>query len=126
MKLVYPELSYRITGMLFDIHNKLGRYCREKQYCDELEKLLNKDKICYRREFRQLDSGNIFDFLIENKLVLEIKAKRIIGREDFYQLQRYLQSSNVKLGLLVNFRNTYLKPKRIIKIETDARKKFLD
>jgi len=40
-------------------------------------------------------------------------------------VQRYLQTANLKLGLLVNFRNRYLKPVRIVKIETDARHKFV-
>ena len=68
--------------------------------------------------------SNILDFLINDKVVLEIKAKRMILKEDFYQTQRYLQCMNKPLALLVNFRNRFLKPIRIVKIETDARKKF--
>ena len=36
-KIVYPELSYKLTGILFDVHNSLGRYSREVQYCNEIE-----------------------------------------------------------------------------------------
>ena len=57
---------------------------------------------------------NIVDFLIEDKILLELKAKRIISKEDYYQVRRYLESLNLKLGLLVNFRDRYLKPKRIL------------
>ena len=45
--------------------------------------------------------------------------------EDYYQLQRYLQISNIKLGLLVNFRNQYLKPIRVIKIDTAGKNRFV-
>lgn len=37
-KVLYPKLSYEICGLCFDIHNSLGRYLNEKQYCDDLEK----------------------------------------------------------------------------------------
>jgi len=116
--IIYKELSYKINGLLFSVHNKLGRFLKEKQYADELEKQLKDKKIDYKREYKipSVDSEinrNKIDFLIDNKIILEIKAKRLILKEDYYQLLRYLKVSGVKLGLMVNFRNTYLKPKRI-------------
>ena len=124
-KLIHPELSYTLTGICFDVHNKLGRFSREKQYCDLIEKELTKENVPYLREYRIENTGNIVDFLIEDKIVLEIKAKTLILKDDFHQTQRYLQSLNKKLGLLVNFRNRYLKPIRIVRIDTDKRNKFV-
>lgn len=123
-KLIYPELSYTLTGICFSVHNKTGRFAREKQYCDLIEEKLKELKIPYEREYSTKD-GNRIDFLIDGKIILAVKAKRIVLKEDFYQLQRYLQSLNKKLGLIVNFRNRYLKPIRIVRIDTDAKKKFL-
>lgn len=123
-KLIFPKLSYIITGILYDVHNALGRYSREKQYCDLIEIKLKELKIPFKREHTKNNTGNRVDFLIDDKIILEIKAKKFILKEDYYQLQRYLQSLNKKLGLIVNFRNRYLKPKRIIRIDTDARIKF--
>jgi len=120
-KLVFPELSYKITGLLFAVHNQLGRYCNEKQYADAVEEHLKKLNFIYEREkllpqsFRGEHPGrNKVDFLIEDKIVLEIKSKRILLKEDYYQLKRYLVSLNKKLGILVNFRDKYLKPKRVL------------
>ncbi|MDP3004178.1 MAG: GxxExxY protein [Candidatus Azambacteria bacterium] len=124
-KIIYPELSYTITGICFDIHNKIGRYAREKQYCDSIEEKLTEIKLPYKREQIVGSTGNKIDFLIDEKIVLEIKAKRYLLKEDYYQLQRYLQVLNKRLGLLVNFRNRFIKPSRIVKIDTDAKNKFV-
>lgn len=48
----------------------------------------------------------------------------MIFRNDYYQLQRYLQSLDKRLGLMFNFRSRFLKPIRVVKIDTDTRKKF--
>ncbi len=124
-KLIYPELSYTLTGICFAVHNTLGRFSREKQYCDSISEKLKEARISYEREFVVGKTGNRVDFLVENKIILEIKAKQFILKEDYYQLQRYLQILSKKLGLMINFRDRYLKPHRIIKIDTDARRKFV-
>lgn len=124
-KLIFPKLSYAVTGICFEIHNSLGRYAREKQYCNALEEKLKDLQIPYIREFIIGKTGNTLDFVVDNKIILEVKAKRVILKEDYYQIQRYLQILNLKLGLLINFRNRYLKPARVIRIDTDARMKFI-
>ncbi|MBI5912971.1 GxxExxY protein [Candidatus Azambacteria bacterium] len=124
-KIICPELSYLLTGICFDVHNTKGRFLREKQYGDEIELRLKEAGLPYIREASIEKTGNIIDFIIDEKIILEIKAKRLLEKGDFYQTQRYLQITNFKLGLLVNFRNRYLKPVRIIKIETDNRHKFV-
>ena len=118
--LIQPELSYTITGFCFKIQNELGRFCKERQYSERLEKSLKDARINYKREFKinklKIDSpeGNIVDFLIDNKVILDIKAKRFITKEDYIQMQRYLKCANLELGLIINFRSAYLKPKRIL------------
>lgn len=120
-KVIYAELSYEITGALFEVHNKLGRFCNEKQYCDELEQEFKKRGIKFEREkslpksFEAEKEGrNKVDFLIEDKIVLEVKAKRIFTRDDYYQTRRYLSALNKKLALVVNFRDKFLKPRRVL------------
>jgi GxxExxY protein len=117
-KVLHPELSYQITGILFDVHNELGPYAREKQYGDLLEEKLKENKLSYKRELAIGDSGNILDFVIEGKIILELKAVRILTREHYRQIQNYLQQTGLDLGLLVNFRSKYVKPSRVIRIHS--------
>ncbi|HEY4508498.1 MAG TPA: GxxExxY protein [Candidatus Paceibacterota bacterium] len=115
--LIYPELSFKVVGLCFVVHNELGVYAKEKQYADLLERKLIGDKVTYKREQIIGDSGNIADFIIDDKILLELKAKRIITRDDYYQTQRYLQETRLKLGIIVNFRDRTIHPKRVVRID---------
>lgn len=124
-KLIYPELSYILTGVFFDIHNGLGRYSREKQYGDLLAVKLKEINVPFLRELAVPGTGNVLDFVVDDKIIVELKAKPLTLKEDYYQLQRYLQILNMKLGLLVNFHQRFLKPSRVVRIDTDARNRFV-
>ena len=112
--LLYEDLTYKIRGIMFEVHREQGRFAKEKQYADLLEKKFIEKGVKYKRELRISDTGNIVDFLIEDKIILEIKSKPFLLKVDYYQLQRYLQSTQIKLGLLVNFRAEYLNPQRVL------------
>lgn len=120
-KIILPKLSYKITGILFKTHNELDRFCNEKQYGDYIENLLKENDIKYKREIIIPESfvgehkgRNKVDFIIKDRVILELKAKRILTKEDYYQTKRYLEALGLKLAILANFRDKYLKPKRIL------------
>ena len=75
------------------------------------------EKIIREKNINESVQGDRVDFCVEDKIVVECKAKKLVTKEDYISLQRYLQNSNKKLGIIVNFRNTYLRPKRIVRIE---------
>jgi len=120
-KVIYPELSYVLTGILFDTHNSLGRFAREKQYGDMIESMLRKNELSFEREkalpIEHINNKftNKADFVVDNKILLELKAKLLVTKEDYNQIHRYLSASNLKLGIIVNFRNKYLRPIRIVR-----------
>lgn len=116
-KVLYPELSYKINGILFSIHNQAGIFSREKQYGDLLEEKLKENNIKYKREVQVADTGNIIDFIIEEKIILEIKTERCIIRDNYRQIQNYLQQTGLRLGIIVNFRSKFLVPIRIVHID---------
>ena len=124
-ELIYPDLSYKLNGILFAVHNEIGSYGREKQYGDLIETKLKESNLKYVRECRIGDTGNIIDFMIDGKIVLELKSKRILTKDDYEQVQRYLQQTQLRLGILVNFRNKYIRPTRIVKIDTPNKNKFI-
>lgn len=119
--IVYPELSYKLTGLFMKIQSELGRFCKEKQYADALEALLKKEDLRYQREQANdflLEEvrikGNRSDFIVEDKILIEIKVIPYLTKRDYYQTARYLRAANLRLGLLINFRSEYIKPKRIL------------
>ena len=125
-KLIYQELSYKINGILFGVANELGLYKNEKQYCDAIERFLKVAGINYEREkilpvsFNGERSGrNKVDFLIEERIILEVKAKPFVTRQDYYQTRRYLGALSKKLGILVNMRRYALAPKRVLNSEAE-------
>lgn len=114
---LYGDLTYEINGILFAVHNELGRFCREKQYSDSIERRFKEKNLPYKRELQIGESGNTCDFLVKDLVLLEIKAKSFLQTEDFEQVQRYLRAANLKLGILINFRGKYLKPQRVLQIQ---------
>ena len=122
--ILYPEYSYKLTSLFFETHNNIGRFRNEKQYSDYFEKLLIRDNINYNREFTLPQSfdgektrRNIVDFLVYNKIIIDFKTKTHITKDDYFQMQRYLVSANKELGLIVNFRQTSIRPKRVLNLE---------
>ncbi|MBI4143130.1 GxxExxY protein [Candidatus Uhrbacteria bacterium] len=119
--LIYQELTYALNGIFFEVHNTLGRYCNEQQYADAIEQHPKQRGIPYERE-RILEPAfdgerprrHRVDFLVKGAIVIEVKAKRMVGREEYIQTLRYLTALDCKLGMIVNFRQHLLVPKRVI------------
>lgn len=121
-KVILPELSFTINGLLFKVRKELGQFKTEQQYCDAIEVELKSSGLKYEREkilppsFASEAKGrNKIDFLIEEKILLEVKGKQFVTKEDYYQVQRYLSALDLELGILVNMRRYYVQPKRILR-----------
>lgn len=119
--ILHKDLSFTLNGILFNVHNNTGRFASEKQVCDLIEESLKENSIKYRREFIlptekliENPGRHRVDFLIEDCIILEIKYKQYLEREDYAQIKRYLKTLNLALGILVNFREKRLYPKRIL------------
>lgn len=107
---LYEDLSYKIRGCAFKIYNTLGFGHKENVYQAALEIEFEKSKINFEREkvLPVLYGGKkvgIYkpDFVIDNKIIIEMKAVPFILKNNETQLTYYLKGTNYKLGFLVNF-----------------------
>ena len=116
MALIYPELSKKILGIAMQLHREMGCGFKEKVYQDAFEILLQEEGVKYEREKHinlvfhgvKLEHDFFYDFLIEEKIGIELKAVSEIIGEFESQIINYLHVSNHKLGLLLNFGGTSL------------------
>ena len=121
--LIHKELSYKIIGAIFNVFNKLGYGYQEKYYQRAIALELNKEKLRYVREkeiklnYQDEAIGKYFlDFIIENKIVLELKVANTLYMRDIQQVLGYLKASGLQLGILVIITKQGIKYKRIINI----------
>lgn len=107
MALIYPVESKKILGLAIQLHNEMGCGFREKVYQDAFEVLLKENMIPYEREKHiemvfhgvKLEHDFFYDFLIDDKIGVELKAVSEIVGEFESQIINYLHISNHKLGL---------------------------
>lgn len=121
-KFLYKELSYQLRGIFFDIRNTYGPGQKETVYHNLLVEALKENKIPFKKELSiniYASSGKIVgtyrpDFIIDDKIIIEVKSSRFTSRMDEKQLYYYLRNSKYEIGFLVNFSTPKLYIKRII------------
>lgn len=127
-ELIYKELSYEIVGALYDAIKALGADYHEKYYQRTVEKFLKKRKIPYKKEFPvnieiedECIGKHYLDFLIDDKVVLEIKKGNRHNISDIKQVLMYLKTTHLKLGILAYFGTDGVIFKRIINSQTTVK-----
>lgn len=119
-KFLYKELTHKIIGSAMEVHNVLGcgflEDVYEEAFCYEL-KLRNINfvrqkeiKIFYKNYL--IPKKYKVDLIIENKIIVELKAKMSLDGIDESQLINYLKATDFKVGLLFNFGGESLEYKR--------------
>ena len=122
MGIIHKEESYQIIGICIEVHNNLGAGFSEIVYKDALELEFKNAKIEYSREkeytvnYKGIILSHKFyaDFVIFDKIILEVKGKNKIADEHIAQCINYLKVSGNNLALLVNFGEPKLNYKRIV------------
>ncbi|WP_185290593.1 GxxExxY protein [Chryseobacterium lactis] len=120
--LVYKQESYAIIGICMEVHNNLGSGFSEIVYKDALEFEMSQAGIEYEREkeyavhYKGIVLPHRFyaDFVVFDKIILEVKGTAVIADEHIAQAINYLKVSENKLALVVNFGEVKLNYKRIV------------
>lgn len=119
--LLYPELSFQIIGCAFEVHNELGFGFKETIYQKALsialeqKQLSFKEQVHYQIKFKeQVIANRCFDFIVDEKIVVEIKRDDRFSKANIDQTIEYLKTSNLKLAILINFGKEGVVYKRLI------------
>src|SRR3989344_1952469 len=118
---LYPEESYKIVGALFNVYNEIGPGHHEKYYQRAVAGELTEKgfKICQQVYTPLLYKGKIIgkqflDFLIEDKIILEIKKGDMFSKRHIDQVLNYLKTKKIRLAILANFGNNGIQFRRLI------------
>ena len=120
-KILYKDLSYKIIGLAIQIRKELGFGFLEKVYENALMILLEENGIKAKQQFPikvsfhgRIVGDYVADILVENQIILELKAQdRII---DIHKAQtlNYLRATNLRLAILLNFGKDRLEHERLV------------
>ncbi len=119
---IYKDENYTIVGILFEVHKNLGKGFSEIVYKDAIEYELQQQNIPYQREkeflvnYKNTALKHKFyaDFVVDDKIILEIKTVDCFNNSHYNQCLNYLKVSKNKLAILANFNLVSLEYKRII------------
>jgi len=126
MKLLHKELSEKILKIFFDVYNELGYGFLEKVYQNSLSLELRTRGLRVEVQkqikvyYKGYEVGEYYaDLLVNDLIILELKAAECMVKEFEYQLINYLRGTNIEVGILLNFGKN---PEFIRKVYENSRK----
>ncbi len=116
----YKEITEKIIGSAMKVHSALGNGFQEVIYQRALEIEMEDTGIKFRREFempifykgKEIGLRRV-DFLVDDKIMVELKAIIQLENVHLAQAKNYLEAYNVQVGLLINFGSISLQFKRL-------------
>lgn len=121
--MLYKQEAFDIIGAAMKVHSTLGCGFLEQVYQEAFQIELEKQSIPFERETpltityngKVLNKQYFADFTCYNKIIVELKAVKELDNIHEAQVFNYLKATGFKLGILINFGETSLAYKRIIK-----------
>ncbi len=119
--LLEEDLTYQVRGAVYEVYEQLGHGYLEKVYerapVAELGQrgLRARPQVPFVVRYKETAVGEYYvDVLIEDKIVVELKAQSRLGPADETQLLNYLKASGLRVGMLVNFAHPKARIKRLV------------
>ena len=119
--LLYSELTRSIIGAAMEVHKVLGAGFVESVYEEALAIEFDSRKVPYERQKSvdilykgRLAKQFVCDFVVESKIIVELKAIRTLSDTETAQVLNYSKGTGLSLGLLLNFGASSLQYKRVI------------
>ncbi len=110
VELLHKELSDKIIGAYYNVYNTLGFGFLEKVYENAFAVELKSMNIIFYLQkpievyYKSEKVGNyLADIMVEDKIIIELKAAENLCLEHEYQLLNYLKATNIEVGFLFNF-----------------------
>ena len=107
---IYEELAYKIIGLAIEVRQKLGLGFLEKVYENALMVLLKRETIKCGQQYPidvlfegQKVGHYVADIIVEDKIIIEIKAAEQIANEHRAQALNYLKATGLRLAIIMNF-----------------------
>ncbi|MFH0780084.1 MAG: GxxExxY protein [Parcubacteria group bacterium] len=124
MELLYKDETEIIINVLFTVYNEMGWGMREKQYENAIvqESRSKKLKVSNQKyvpvNYKKVKIGyNRIDLLFNDKILVELKVGEKLFKKDFDQINDYLRTMNLKLGLLVLYSPKGVSFRRIVNLK---------
>jgi GxxExxY protein len=115
------DLTYQINGAIFEVNRELGSGFLEKVYENALiielkeRGLRAESQVPIKVKYKTKEVGEYFaDIVVEDEVILEIKAIESMQKVHEAQLLNYLKATKYRLGLLVNFTHPKAQIKRFV------------
>jgi GxxExxY protein len=127
----YSDITEKIIGCAIEVHRNLGNGFQEVIYQRALAIEMEMQDMKFSREYEmdifykdQKIGNRRVDFLVEDKIMVELKA--IIQLDDVHLAQaiNYLEAYQMEIGLLINFGNTTLQFKRVMRPKRNHSQSF--
>jgi len=120
-EIIYRELSFQIMKAVFEVHNTLGPGFIESVYEEALAHELTLYQIPFERQIEikvhykeKLVGTHRLDFVVADKIILELKAVSALTDTFKQQTLSYLKATGLKLGILINFGTAKVEYIRIV------------
>lgn len=126
MEYLHSDITEKIIGAFYNVYNELGFGFLEKVYENAMVVELRTMGLKVTKQqnikvtYKNIEVGDYYaDLLVEDRVIIELKAAEALAPEHELQLINYLKATDIEVGLLLNFGK---KPQRIRKIFTNNNK----